>query len=147
MAAEASFWAPASMSNWLYFHRRATMMTRTIKHLSPMALLVIPLLAGTAARADDICRQGFVWREAAPFDHVCVSPQSRAQARLDNANANARRAPNGGPYGPDTCAQGYVWRDAYSGDHVCVIPRQRDIAANENSMGPQRRATRSVRID
>jgi hypothetical protein len=122
------------------------MITRTIKHLSPMALLVIPLLAGTAARADDICRQGFVWREAAPFDHVCVPPGSRDQARRDNASANARRA-NGGAFGPDTCAQGFVWRDAYSGDHVCVVPRQRDIAANENRLGPQRRATRSVRID
>jgi hypothetical protein len=35
-----------------------------------------------------------VWREAVPGDHVCVTPQTRSQARADNAQAASRVAPN-----------------------------------------------------
>jgi u-PAR/Ly-6 domain len=41
--------------------------------------------------ADDICKVGFVWREAFPNDHTCVTPQVRQQARDDNAQALSRR--------------------------------------------------------
>jgi hypothetical protein len=30
----------------------------------------------------DTCQQGFVWREARPGDHVCVTPETRSQAAL-----------------------------------------------------------------
>ena len=84
------------------------------------------------------CIQGYVWREASPTDHVCVTPDVRSQAAADNAQAAARRNPNGGPYGPDTCLQGFVWREAFPGDHVCVVPAVRSQAADENSHAAER---------
>jgi hypothetical protein len=80
-----------------------------------------------------LCLQGYVWREANPNDHVCVTPGERDQARQQNADGPSHRSPNGGPYGPDTCLQGYVWRDAFPNDHVCVSPGDRTQAAVENS--------------
>jgi hypothetical protein len=40
----------------------------------------------------DTCIQGYVWREAIPGDHVCVTPEVRAQAAEDNRLADSRRA-------------------------------------------------------
>ncbi|GAA3416592.1 hypothetical protein [Streptosporangium vulgare] len=40
----------------------------------------------------DTCKQGYVWRETTPADHVCVTPATREQVRADNAQAAARRA-------------------------------------------------------
>lgn len=78
------------------------------------------------------CLKGFVWREARPGDHVCVTPRARDQARKDNAAAASRRSPTGGAYGADTCRQGFVWRDAFAGDHVCVPVATRTQAAHDN---------------
>jgi hypothetical protein len=89
----------------------------------------------------DTCQQGYVWREAFPGDHVCVTPNIRTQAAMDNAQAAARREPNGGPYGPDTCKQGYVWREARPGDHVCVTPEVRAQTAADNALATERRQT------
>ena len=94
-------------------------------------LLVAGLVCGLAAttRAEsppsDACRQGYVWREAVPGDHVCVTPAIRQQAAEDNAQAGARRQPGGGAYGPNTCVDGYVWREARPDDVVCVTPETR----------------------
>lgn len=58
-------------------------------------LLVAGLVCGLAATTraqsppSDACRQGYVWREAVPDDHVCVTPAIRQQAAEDNA----KRAP------------------------------------------------------
>jgi hypothetical protein len=90
----------------------------------------------------DTCVQGFVWRDAGPTDHVCVTPQLRDEARADNAQSGARRSPNGGPYGPDTCSAGFVWREAFAGDHVCVTPAVRAQTANDNALSAQRKACR-----
>jgi hypothetical protein len=87
----------------------------------------------------DTCKNGFVWREARPGDHVCVTPQTRSQTAADNRMAASRRSPNGGPYGPDTCKQGYVWREAFPGDLVCVPPQTRAQAAEDNSLAASRR--------
>jgi len=87
----------------------------------------------------DYCVQGYVWREATPGDHVCVTPQARAQAAADNGQAGAHRAPNGGAYGPDTCLSGYVWREATPGDHVCVTPQTRAQASADNRQAAPRR--------
>ena len=84
------------------------------------------------------CIEGFVWRQAAGGDLVCVTPESRNLAALENAQASARRNPNGGPYGPDTCLQGFVWRDGFANDHVCVTVERRSIVAQENAAGPSR---------
>lgn len=83
------------------------------------------------------CRQGYVWREARPGDHVCVSPQVRDQ--VAGQNRSARRLWVNGPYGPHTCVEGYVWREAFKGDDVCVEPRLRDRARDDNQRAAQRR--------
>jgi hypothetical protein len=87
----------------------------------------------------DTCKAGFVWREAIPADHVCVTPASRAIAAQQDRDAANHRQSTGGAYGPDTCVKGYVWRDAYAGDHVCVTPAARQQAAVDNAAGPARR--------
>ncbi len=88
----------------------------------------------------DTCKQGFVWREARPDDHVCVTPETRQQAAEDNLQAAARREPEGGPWGPDTCLAGYVWREAYKDDHVCVTPETREQTRLDNSQADERLA-------
>jgi hypothetical protein len=87
----------------------------------------------------DRCLQGYVWREARPEDHVCVTAQVRAATRDENAAAASRRSPTGGAYGPDTCRQGFVWREAFPGDHVCVTPASRTRTAQDNAAANDRR--------
>jgi hypothetical protein len=87
----------------------------------------------------DRCLVGFVWREASPADHVCVTVAIRSQTAADNAQAAARRQPGGGPFGPDTCRQGFVWREAFANDHVCVTPPTRAQAAADNGQAANRR--------
>jgi hypothetical protein len=89
--------------------------------------------SGTASLA---CPQGFVWREASPADHVCVTPQQRMLTRLQNAAGAARVSQTDHTYGPATCVQGYVWREAFTGDAVCVTPQERDAAAAQNASAP-----------
>lgn len=91
----------------------------------------------------DTCREGFVWREAFPGDHVCVTPEARAQAAQDNAQAALRKDPRGA-YGPDTCLPGYVWREARPGDVVCVTPETRSQTAADNAQADARRANGSL---
>ncbi len=88
--------------------------------------------AVSGAYGPDTCVRGYVWREATPGDHVCVTPAVRTQARSDNAEAANRRNPGGGAYGPDTCKPGYVWRESTRTDHVCVEPAVRSQAASDN---------------
>lgn len=85
-----------------------------------------------ASYGPDACRDGLVWREAGPADHVCVTPATRDLAAEDNRQAAARRNPAGGAYGPDTCLSGYVWREAFDGDRVCVTPETRDQVRRDN---------------
>lgn len=77
------------------------------------------------------CTEGYVWREASPSDHVCVTPAVRDQTATENESAAARRM-GSGPDGPDTCKYGYVWREAFPDDHVCVEPSSRTQAARDN---------------
>ncbi len=90
-----------------------------------------------ATNPQGICIQGFVWRQVVTDDHVCVTPNVRAQAAYDNSQAPYRINPNGA-YGPDTCIQGFVWREAITNDHVCVTPDVRAQAAYDNSQAPYR---------
>ncbi|GAA4246899.1 hypothetical protein [Dactylosporangium darangshiense] len=94
----------------------------------------------TKTRPADACADGYVWREAFSGDHVCVTPATREQVRQDNAAADQRRSPDGGPYGKDTCVSGYVWRGANDADHVCVTPTIRDQTARDNQLADSRRA-------
>jgi hypothetical protein len=88
----------------------------------------------------DTCMQGYVWRDAVADDHICVTPESRAQAASDNAQAGIRIQPGGGHSGPNTCLPGYVWREAREGDLVCVTPQTRSQTAEENRRADSRRA-------
>src|SRR5262249_20297957 len=60
------------------------------------------------------CASGYVWREARPTDHVCVTPESRSLVSQENSRALQHWMT--GAYGPHTCIQGYVWREAFKGD-------------------------------
>jgi len=78
--------------------RDTTMLTLRSASLAVAAAVLgglsIFAAAGPAAAAGaygpDTCRQGYVWREAFPGDHVCVTPAQRARARHDNARAVGR---------------------------------------------------------
>lgn len=83
----------------------------------------------------DLCKQGYVWREAGPEDHVCVTPGTRDQTRTDNNLAGRRAVPNS-----EVCKQGFVWREAFASDHVCVTSQTRTEAAYDNRFAAQRRA-------
>jgi hypothetical protein len=95
--------------------------------------------AQQCASGPDTCLPGFVWREAFAGDHVCVTGATRTQAQQENALANQRRSPNGGPFGPDTCLPGFVWREASPADHVCVPGTSRTQAAADNAQASARR--------
>ena len=83
----------------------------------------------------DVCKQGFVWREAVSGDHVCVPPASHARAAQDNSAAVSRRqAANS-----DSCKAGFVWREATPADHVCVTPEARRQALAENQQASERK--------
>ncbi|WP_193044408.1 hypothetical protein [Mycolicibacterium baixiangningiae] len=102
------------------------------------AALGVVVPPGIAAASPDTCVQGFVWREASPSDHVCVTPAERSAAAQQNSLAAQRREPAGGAFGPDTCKQGFVWREAFAGDHVCVPTDVRDQAAAQNGAAASR---------
>ena len=81
------------------------------------------------------CRPGFVWRQAAPEDLVCVGYLSRDRIALENRLAASRRDPLAPP-GSSACRDGLVWRLAVDGDTVCVTPRVRDRVREENVVAP-----------
>ncbi|MFJ8625281.1 hypothetical protein ACIRD3_20890 [Kitasatospora sp. NPDC093550] len=95
------------------------------------------LLGASSAQAQDFgpdtCRQGYVWRDARPGDHVCVTPDIRSQAAFDNSQVPVRTLPNG------FCVQGFVWREAWVGDTVCVTPQTRSQTKFDNSQADDRR--------
>jgi hypothetical protein len=103
-----------------------------------LAAITAPAL-GAGDYGADTCLNGYVWREATPADHVCVTPLIRMQTARQNAEAAAHRSPTGGPYGPDTCVNGYVWREAVANDHVCVFPAWRQQARDDNAQAKARR--------
>ena len=109
-----------------------------------VSLLAATLAPAPSAVADDFaygpdtCRTGYVWREAQPFDRVCVLPASRSRAHQENLVAFSRIDP-GGAYGPFSCVAGFVWREAFPGDAVCVIPSRRAAVARENAEAPLHR--------
>jgi hypothetical protein len=72
------------------------------------------------------CPHGSVWREATPQDHVCVTPDKRAQAWSDN-KTNPK----------ETCPRGLVWREATPDDHVCVDAATRARVWDDNIHAPR----------
>lgn len=94
--------------------------------------------ANPAVRRSEACVAGFVWREATPQDRACVTPDARARAARQNAEAASRRVADAPPNAPAPCLPGYVWRGAVPGDAVCVTPAERAQAAEENRLAPSR---------
>jgi hypothetical protein len=94
-----------------------------------------PPLVLTVA-SNSYCQNGYVWREADQFDHVCVQPWEAAQAAYDNSQTYARGSPD--PDHPNACNNGYVWREAWGGDYTCVDPPQRDQVLSDNSQALNR---------
>ena len=103
-----------------------------------LSLIITSLGAMSQAQAGgaygpDTCKVGYVWREAYPGDHTCVTPEQRARAALDNRQAGNRVSATDRTYGSRTCRQGYVWREAYVGDTTCVTPEQRARVKYDNA--------------
>jgi hypothetical protein len=76
---------------------------------------------GAILQASDACRPGLVWRMANPTDHVCVTPQARAQIAADTG-ASRKQEPRGaiGGTSAPACPKGYVWRLTNAADKACV---------------------------
>jgi hypothetical protein len=102
----------------------------------PVRPVVQPAATAPTATHGDACAQGYVWREAAKNDHVCVTPMLRRLAAQDNAAAARRVVP-----GSDTCRAGFVWREAFPADHVCVTAAARAQAAADNAQTQARQAS------
>jgi hypothetical protein len=97
----------------------------------------------------DTCVPGYIWRQATPSDHVCVTATEREQVAYDNTQAAARSCGNEAvkdpgcvaaiaSYGNIACVNGFVWRGAYSGDVVCVTGSQRTQVTSDNSQASTR---------
>ncbi|MDN5857090.1 MAG: serine hydrolase [Pseudonocardia sp.] len=95
----------------------------------------------------DTCAVPFVWRDARPGDHVCVTVDTRTRTAQENALAPSRVAPGTNGYGPKACAVPYVWRDAFDGDAVCVTTDRRDQAHDDNAHAQQRFARNQNPLD
>jgi uncharacterized protein (DUF2237 family) len=111
------------------------------------------LLAGAsvpASAAGDhgplTCLAGYVWRQATPRDHVCVTPAVRAQTAQDNQLAPSRASATSTTFGPDLCGPGYVWREAVPGDHVCVTPATWQQVHDDNLTAGARRNALRVKV-
>jgi hypothetical protein len=94
--------------------------------------------AGLAAQPHDpdTCKPGWVWREARPTDHVCVTDETRRETAAENAVRGSRMA----GHGNYTCKSPFVWREAYPGDRVCAPVESRNRAHKDNAAAAGRRA-------
>jgi hypothetical protein len=86
------------------------------------------------------CKQGFVWRQVDPRDHVCVTAQERQQIDDENAAAAQHTVSRGAVRvaTPQACLNGYVWRQAVPSDYVCVTPQARAAVQGDNAAAPSR---------
>jgi len=94
--------------------------------------------SGRRRYGPDTCKNGYVWREAYPGDHTCVTPGQRARTATDNRQSDNRVSATDRSYGDKTCRQGYVWRESYDGDTVCVTPAERARVSRDNARAPGR---------
>ena len=124
-------------------HRRAL-----VGCLAAVAAMLVPAVSASAAGSHGplTCLDGYVWRQATPRDHVCVTPGVRAQTARDNALAPTRVGATSGTFGPDLCVAGFVWRAALPGDRVCVTPATWQQVHDDNLMAGARRNALRVHI-
>ncbi|HEX3546273.1 MAG TPA: hypothetical protein VHU62_06835 [Mycobacterium sp.] len=119
--------------------------------LTVLSIATFVALGGIAAQATasadpdlpygpTTCKQGYVWRGAISWDHVCVTPQVHDQTAEENRLADQRRDTTGfnGPFANYPCKQGFVWREAYIQDWVCVTPESRQQARDDNAAADSR---------
>jgi hypothetical protein len=99
---------------------------------------VISSARAGGAYGPDTCQVGYVWREAYPGDHTCVTPNQRGRAAIDNNQAGNRVSTTDRSYGDNTCRQGYVWRESFPGDTACVTPAERARVSRDNARAPGR---------
>jgi hypothetical protein len=111
-------------------------------------MLVLTSVSASAAGSHGplTCLDGFVWRQATPRDHVCVTPEVAAQTAGDNASAPTRRSATSSTFGPDLCVAGFVWRAALPGDRVCVTPATWQQAHDDDLTAGARRNALRVHI-
>lgn len=124
-------------------HRRAW-----VGCLAAVAAMLVPALPASAAGSHGplTCLDGFVWRQATPRDHVCVTPALHAQTARDNALAPTRRSATPGTFGPDLCIAGFVRREALPGDRVCVTPATWQQVHDDNLTAGARRNALRVKV-
>jgi hypothetical protein len=102
----------------------------------PNGTKVVQLRGKGLAAAGNGCADGYVPREAAAGDTVCVTPGDKARAAAQNrAHVNENRAQADG-----YCIQGFVWREATPDDHICVTPDERAEAAAQNAQSSEHAA-------
>ncbi|WP_372407291.1 hypothetical protein [Streptomyces luteireticuli] len=118
-----------------------TALAGTVMMAATAAVLAVSPSAAAQDFGPDTCLQGYVWREARPSDHVCVTGATRDRARYDNSQAVKRRDPGHGGYGPYACREGYVWREAFKGDMTCVEPSTRAEARRDNQLADSRKVS------
>ncbi|WP_237109521.1 hypothetical protein, partial [Nonomuraea sp. MG754425] len=60
--------------------------TAAMAALAAAAVIAAPCAAAAALTepGSDTCLAGFVWREARPADHVCVTPKVRERTAVEN---------------------------------------------------------------
>jgi hypothetical protein len=87
----------------------------------------------------DTCLYGYVWREATPADHVCVTSARRDTVAYENQLSPLLKNPSG-PFGPESCKDGWVWREATASDRACVTSQSWTMVHNENATAGDRRA-------
>ena len=100
-----------------------------------IAIFAAGFLVFVAHAQADTCSSGYVWREAFPGDHVCVTPATRAQAKYDNDHSAEHIDPASlvnAITGGETCLAPYVPREASPSDQVCVLPETRAQAQDDN---------------
>ena len=83
----------------------------------------------------ETCKNGYVWREGAQADLVCVTPESRTRALKDNAVVATRSSALAAP----VCGAGLVLRQAFAGDLVCVDAKTAADTVEENRLDQSRK--------
>ena len=114
----------------------------TISILMALVLSLMPSASKAACDfGPDTCLVGWVWRDAFPGDHVCVTGDVRAQAAEDNRLAFSRLVFISLPPLPIIvrCGFGFVRRQASPTDGVCVTEQTKNQAAFDNSQASFRR--------
>lgn len=105
-----------------------------------LAIGYSPLMTNMAYSNTGECAEGYVWREAFPGDHICVTKETHDLVAEENRNAEKNRAENF----ENKCEPGLVWRMAGPEDHVCVTQVERDQAQQDNSLARTRTPTAVV---